>query len=255
MIKQCKSCKYYIPKDAISCLHCGADQRKFWGPAWKIISTILSIATFLMAISIVWQTIIIKESFEMENRPYLYIDISPLAFSHREKQIGSEKEYDNLYVGAELKYKNVGNLPACNIKSEIHFYSDMDKGDNFERLKNWYIEEFGYFPAPTTIFPHQEGQKIPCRVDCSDSTKDYLFTIRVIYTGEDPKKEYWYATDVRYSLEKGYFKQTQKLIRQGDEIVSVPGDKEYAAYLIEAKSDYDRNGKARMPKAMIRPYK
>jgi len=253
-MKQCRSCKYYIPEGAIRCLHCGADQRKILGPVWKGISTILSIATLLMALAIVRQTFIIKRSFELENRPYLYIDISPLAFSHREKQPGNNEEYDNLYVGAELKYKNVGNLPACNINSEIYFYSDIDKGDNFKRLKDWYIEEFGYFPEPTTIFPHQEGQKIPCRVDCSELTKDYLFTIRITYTGENSDEIYWYATDVSYSVEKGYFKQAQKLIRQGDKIISVQGDKEYTVYLVDAKSDYDRNGKAKMPKALVRPY-
>lgn len=254
MIKKCKSCKYYIPEDAIRCLYCGADQRKFFGPAWKILSSLMSIATLGMAIAIVIQSFIIKRSFELENRPYVYVDISPLVFSNREKQPNNEEEYDNLYVGATLKYRNVGKLPACNITSEIHFYSDMDKGDNFKRLKDWYIEEFGFFPEPTTIFPHQEGQEIACRVDCSELTKDYLFTIRVSYTGEDPNKLYWYATDATYSIEKGYFKQKQKIVRQGDEIMPVPALKEYTVYLVDVKSDYDRDGKVEMPKPLTRSY-
>jgi hypothetical protein len=253
-MKKCKSCKKNIPKDAIRCSYCNEDQRKIEGPAWKVISFISTIVTLGMAVAIMGQTSIMKRSFELENRPYLYIDIAPLAFSHTEKEPNSDKEYDNLYVGATLKYKNVGKLPACNIKSEIHFYSDVDKGDNFKRLKDWYIEEFGYFPEPTTIFPYQEGQEIPCRVDCSELTKNYLFTIRVSYTGEDPKKIYWYATDVRYSIEKGYFRQKQTLLQEGDKVIQMPGNKEYSVYIIDARSYYDRDSKAKIQLPLSSPY-
>ncbi len=257
-MKNCISCKYYIPDDAKRCLHCGEDQRSI-PYRWITFTNIGILATSAMAIFILIQSIgintqtkIIKKSFELENRPYLYVDISPLAFSNRESIPNSNEEYDNLYVGAELIYKNVGKLPACNIKSEIHFYSDVDEGDNFKRLKQWYIEEFGHFPEPNTVFPNQEGQKIVCRVDCSESTKDYLFTVRVTYTGEDPNKVYWYATDVRYSIAKGRFMQKQKLIQLDDKIIQVPAIKEYSVYFIHASSDYDRDGKIKMPEALTR---
>lgn len=257
-MKKCRSCKYYIPDDAIRCMYCSEDQRKLaW--AWKILAVLTNFTTFIIAIAIVSQscnlnkqTSIIADSFELENRPYLYVDIAPVVFSNREKQPGNNQEYDNLYVGAKLTYKNVGRLPACNIKSEIHFYSDVDKGDNFDRFKKWYIDEFGYFPEPSSLFPHQEGQEIVCKVDCSESTRDYLFTVRITYTGEDPTKVYWYATDVRYSIEKGRFKQKQKLVQLEDKIIQVPSMKEYSVYFISAKSDYDRNGTAKLPPALIR---
>ncbi|MFA5197887.1 MAG: hypothetical protein WC437_05720 [Patescibacteria group bacterium] len=264
-MKKCRACKYYILDDASCCAHCGASQGKI-PIRWLTFANVGILATFFMALFIAWQSLIlrdqssvikvqtgiIKKTFELENRPYLYVDISPLAFSNREKQPGSDEDYDNLYVGAELTYKNVGKLPACNIKSEIYFYSDVDKGDNFERLKKWYIEEFGYFPEPTSVFPHQEGQKIVCKVDCGESTKDYGFTIRVTYTGEDLDKLYWYATDVRYSINKSGFKQKQRLVQQGDEIIQALGIKEYGVYFISATSDYDRDGKAEMPQALSR---
>lgn len=249
MIKYCRSCKHWIPKDAFCCSYCGAYQKWSFKKLFTF-NNLLSIATLIMAISILGQTNILKRSFELENRPYLYVDISPIAFSNREKQPNGNEEYDNLYVGAELLYKNVGKLPACNIKSEIHFYSDIDEGDNFERLKQWYREEFGYFPEPTTIFPHQEGQKIVCRVDCSEGTKNYLFTIRVKYTGEDPKRAYWYAADIRYSIEKNRF--MQKLIRLDDGTMQIPPVKNYPVYFIHASSDYDRGGNIKMPEILTR---
>lgn len=266
----CRACKHYILDGATRCPHCGTYQ-KWISQRWLTILGIL--VTFAMAAfigvqskilntqtntikrqtdNIEQQTNIIKRSFEIENRPYLYLDITPLAFSNREKQLDSNEEYDNLYVGAELTYKNVGKLPACNIKSEIHFYSDVDQGDNFERLKKWYMDVFGYFPEPTTVFPHQEGQKIVCKPDCSDSTKDYLFTVRISYTGKDPNKVYWYATDVRYSIEKGSYKQKVEFVRQGDKIIQVPGIKEYSIYLINVTSDYDRDGRIMIPPALTR---
>lgn len=251
MIKYCKSCKHWIPKDAICCSYCGTYQKWSFKGLFTF-NNLLSIATLMMAIAILIQTNILKRSFELENRPYLYVDISPLAFSNREKLPNTDGDYDNLYVGAELIYKNVGKLPACNIKSEIHFYSDVDEGDNFERLKQWYRQTFGYFPEPTTIFPHQEGQKVVSRVDCSDATKDYLFTIRITYTGENPNKAYWYATDVRYYIEKGHFIQKQKMVQLGDKIIQMPSVKEYSVYFIHATSDYDRDGKIKMPDALTR---
>lgn len=257
-MKNCISCKYYIPDDAKRCLYCGEDQRRI-PYRWLTFSNMGILATSLTAFFILVQSIninrqthIIQRSFELENRPYLYIDISPLAFSNREKLPNTNEEYDNLYVGAELTYKNVGKLPACNINSEIHFYSDMDEGDNFERLKQEYREEFGYFPEPTTIFPHQEGQKIKATPDCSEATKDYLFTIRITYTGENPDKVYWYATDVRYSIEKGRFIQKQKLIQLEDKTIQIPAVKEYGVYFTHATSDYDRDGKIKMPRALTR---
>lgn len=102
------------------------------------------------------------------------------------------------------------------------------------------------------IITQQEGQKIVCKVDCSESTKDYLFTIRINYTGKDPGKLYWYATDVRYSIGKGQYKQKHQLIKDGDKIIEVPGLKEYSAYFINATSDYDRDGKAKIPLPLYR---
>lgn len=254
MARLCKKCKYSIPNKAHICAHCGADQRPILGPLWKIISSFVIIATLIMAIGILGQTLLIKRTFELENRPYLYVDIEPVVFSHREKIPNTNEEYDNLFVGATLKYKNVGKIPACNIESNIYFYSDVDKGNNFDKLKDWYIEEFGYFPEPTTIFPHQEGQKIPCRVDCSESTKEYMFSIRITYTGENPDKAYWYATDVNYSIEKASFKQGQSFIRKGNEIVQTLGNKEYSVYIVKAESDYDRDRKSEILPPAIRPY-
>lgn len=259
-MKECISCKYLIYDDASKCAHCGTEQkpRRFWSKTkfWVALSAIATAFTVVYIArqtnSIFRQTTIIKRSFDLENRPYLYVDISPLAFSNREKAPNSNEEYDNLFVGAELIYKNVGKLPACNIKSEIHFYSDRDEGDNFERLKKWYIEEFGYFPEPTAVFPHQEEQKVVCKVDCSEATKDYLFTIRITYTGEDPHKIYWYATDVRYSIEKGHYIQKQQLVKLEDRIIQVPAIKEYSVYFIHSTSDYDRDGKIKMPKTLTR---
>lgn len=247
-MKKCRACKDDIAEDAISCKYCGADQRgslRRWLTAPNIgifITATMAACILVQSINISNQTNIISRSFELENRPYLYMDLSPLAFLHREKHPDTGKEYDNLYVGAKLTYKNVGKLPACNIDSEIHFYSDKDLGDNFKRLKNWYIEEYDYFPEPITIFPNQGGQEIIGTADCAEGTKDYLFTIRLTYKGADPDKSYWYAIDVRYSIEKEQF-------------IQIPTGKKYGVRLTEVKSNYDENREAKMPPPLPRPAK
>jgi len=228
--------------------NCGEEQVgiiKRWltfGNVGILLTAIMAFAILVQSIHIGNQTNIIKRRFELENRPYLYMDLVPLTSLQREKDQKTGKENDNLYVGARLIYKNIGKLPACNIQSEIHFYSDKDPGDNFERLKKWYIKEYSYFPKPTTIFPNQGGQEIIGTANCAKSTKDYLFTIRLKYTGANPDKLYWYSIDVRYSIEKEQFIQT----RTG---------KNYGVRLTSVESHYDRNVEAKMPLPLPQPEK
>jgi hypothetical protein len=85
-------------------------------------------------------------ALEFENRPYLFVDIFPRVV---EKLEGGWE----LYLCADLIYKNVGGMPASNIETEVHIYNNAVKTDDFERYKEWHIKEHGYFPVITTVFP------------------------------------------------------------------------------------------------------
>ena len=77
---------------------------------------ITGIFTAIMTVVIYWQgytisnqTKLLKQKFDQENRPYLYIEITPVAFSS-EDQSKNNEVYWNLFTGAELKFKNMGKL-------------------------------------------------------------------------------------------------------------------------------------------------
>src|SRR3989338_8847408 len=95
-----------------------------------------------------------REQMELENRPYLYVDVDPVAFEALQRRTDGSEYYD-LYLGAHLTYKNVGKTPACNIKTELHMYNDAVKTDDAKRLDDWFVNTLGARPKVTAVFPQQ----------------------------------------------------------------------------------------------------
>ncbi len=201
--KHCKACKQYISDDATICMHCGTDQRKIIGPIWKIISTLVIFVTFIMALNI-WkqttaiktQTDIMKDSFALEKRPYLYVDIKP--------KVKGYDENGNFFAGVEITYRNEGLLPANNIKTEMKIGNDSScKG--LSDITEWYEEIYGSYPYVTSVFPKQTMRPVvltPQIPDFPESNKRYIyFGIHIEYEGftEDI---YHYAVDYVYEIIK-----------------------------------------------------
>ena len=194
-------------------------------------------------------------SVELENRPYLYVDIVPGA-SVKKTMRADGTEYDDLYLGAKLIYKNVGKLPACDVKTEMRMFNNADKVDDAKRLEEWYVKEFGYFPKPTTIFPDQSGQEIGLFVDAGEGATQYLITIRVSYTGEDSATFYWYSADMRYRIAKDIIvKQDVVLVQTGQQVIQKPVKSHFGIWLLESHTDYDRVGHRLMPALLGNPYR
>ncbi len=194
------------------------------------------------------------KTIELENRPYLYVDIQPSVSEKPEPRPDGGGEYWNLYLGARLVFKNVGKTPASNIKTELHMYNNADKLDDATRLERWYLDQFGYFPRPTTVFPDQTGQEIGLFVDAGEGTTEYLITIRVSYTGEDTQKTYWYSADMRYRIEKESLRETRVLMEKDGQVLQKPTRREYGVWLLETKTDYDAVGNRQMQPALPNPY-
>ncbi len=201
-------------------------RRQYW------IQVFVLVCIFVQSCFSVQQINVLKRQVESEYAPRLYIDVIPDAFSVVEKD-GSE----NIHLGGKLIYKNVGKVPARNIKTEIHLYDNIDKNDGFARWKDEHIKKWGSVPEPNLIFPSQEGIELPVTPDCSDSASRFMFTIRVSYTGEDPTKLYWYKTDSSYELLKDS-------VFRGH----------FAIVIAKVESDYDRNDKKKMPPPVKYPF-
>lgn len=254
---ECRHCGYYIPDGATWCAHCGAFLRKF---SWKILFRhIATYATALAAIATATaaifvgrqtklleeQTIILKDRGKIENRPYLYVDIKPRAFSEKSYRGENKEEYDNLYVGATLTYKNVGRLPACNINSDIRFYVDTSEEDKYKDFKKWYIRQHGNYPEPSTVFSSQDDIIIAGNVDVPEETKDFLVSIRVSYTEKNTEEkvanEYWYRLDAKFVIDKEDISYENIAIIEDGKIKQIPtGKKLYDMIPVYIDSDYDR---------------
>ncbi len=231
-------------------------KRRRWD--WNSVSAIAAVIALFLILgqnlrltkSINLQT----KTLELENRPYLYVDIQPGVSEKPESRSDGGGEYWNLYLGAKLVYKNIGKTPASNVKSELHMYNNADKVDDAERLEEWYIDQFGYFPRPTTVFPDQTGQEIGLFVDAGEGATEYLVTLRISYTGEDADKEYWYSADMRYRIEKGNVREMRVLVEEDGQVTQRPTRREYGVWLLETRTDYDAVGNREMQPALTNPY-
>ncbi len=222
-----------------------------WGHLGSLISGVAAtVALFLIHGQFVNQV----KAMELENRPYLHVDILPSASEKLEVNTTGE-EYMNLYLGAKLVYKNVGKTPACNVKTELHMYNNADKRDDAQRLEQYYVEQFGYFPRPTTVFPGQSGQEIGLFVDAGDGATEYLITIRVSYTGEQARRGYWYSSDMRFHIAKNtVVKQEVVITQDGNKQIQKPLRREYGIWLTDTNTDYDRIGNQAMKPPLPNPY-
>ena len=227
-----------------------ADWEK-WGHVGSLLS---GVAAAVALILIYGQLVNQVKVMELENRPYLYVDILPSA-SEKLEVDSNGKEYMNLYLGAKLVYKNVGKTPACNVKTTLHMYNNADKTDDAQRLEDYYIGLFGYFHRPTTVFPDQSGQEVGLFVDAGDGATDYLITIRVSYTGERLRRAYWYSSDMRFHIAKDrVVKQEVMVIQDGNKQIQKPIRREYGIWLVDTNTDYDRIGNQIMKPPLPNPF-
>lgn len=243
---ECKYCGFFIRDGYHRCAHCGAFLGRFsWRIVFEYITIVAAIATVAAAIataiaarfvgrqtaSLETQTTIIKDRGKIENRPYLYVDIKPRAFSKKENRKENNEEYENLYVGATITYKNVGRLPACNINTDICFYIDTSEEDKYKDFKKWYIRQHGNYPEPSSVFPGQDDIVIAGNVDVPEETKDFLVSIRVSYTEKETEEkasnEYWHRLDAKFAIGNLY-------------AITEDGKKLYTMIPVNIDSDYDR---------------
>lgn len=157
MAKRCRVCENNIPDKAVICSHCRTDQRKTRAMAWKAISAVSLLLNFMMAGAILHQsytmrkqTNILNENLKLEKRPYLYLDIAPFGTF-------ADNEAKSFYVGAEVRYKNIGSIPANNIMTDIKIGSNLSSNDNdLKDIAKWQKRNLGAYPYITSVFPKQD---------------------------------------------------------------------------------------------------
>lgn len=145
------------------------------------------------------QTDIITQSFTLEKRPYLYIDLIPVVGPFRDSEKSGER-YS--FSGGEIVYKNVGLFAASDINVTAKIIDDVD--DYKHDLAEWFIEEYGAFPYPTTIFPgqsHSHGYRVMLPYLEKGGMIHIYMGVRVTYKGFNENR-YFYSLDYVYLVER-----------------------------------------------------
>jgi hypothetical protein len=177
---------------------------------WIVIGTVMApIVAFFALCFFIWQTHIQTKTFNLDNRPYLHAVLS-LTNPGRD-ETGSLHGLGLLYL------KNEGKIPAT-ILGKPDYIVRSDQLRNTDLMG--YFERFGGFPHIRIVFPKQNDiAPIPLTPQIGKSPKLVHVFARIIYTGVDPDKKYWYVFNHLYSL-----KYTEKGEVEGIELMDPDED-------------------------------
>lgn len=146
-----------------------------------------------MAGAIVFQTSIIKNTFDLEKRPYLYVDVKPVIYPNNKREF---------YAGIYMTYRNEGLLTASNIKTTVKIASDAS--DKLQDTLKWHENTYGFYPYIKSVFPKQniEPKKIVSNIcNFEEALEQHVYVaIRITYDGVKGK-EYYYDVDYVYKFE------------------------------------------------------
>jgi hypothetical protein len=153
---------------------------------YTAVGTILAaIGTVGAFIFIGYQTVQLKNEFDLQHRPYLYVHLPQpiVGFNPTEKA---------WFGGGNLFFKNVGKDPATVTDTQYMVASDRM---GIIKFVEWFERDFGGFPDIKTVMPGQEDAQVPCHPVISPADqKPRMFYIGAVitYRGPKPNKQYWY---------------------------------------------------------------
>lgn len=200
----CKACNYYIPAGAILCANCGTYLKSKWRNYVPLVSVCLvtvgiavnvAVVTFIgmQSSDIKTQTNILKDSYEAEHRPYLYLDLRHTNDKNqRGVSVWEHPSKSGWYGGGDLHFINVGKVPASIISTK-YIVASNQKGDT--KLIEQFRKEYGEFTDVKVVMPNQEDVKVSCHpiiVDGNENPQLLYIGATITYKGSNPDKTYWY---------------------------------------------------------------
>lgn len=219
---KCKYCEYFIPDGASRCGHCGTYQkyrgfRNNFSAFWVITTMIMAGLIWFQSCSITDQSVDIKnqtdaikaqtdiptQKFSIENRPYFYVVLEPIADLRP-----ANEETKSLVAGVFAYYGNFGNHYVKDLKVlEYELYADSKAAGILtysDAIKKYWEDEFGGHLEFNSVPPKQKIGPLDYRAGMETFKKNqrkYVqFSIRTEYKGHRDKK-YKYGADCVYILE------------------------------------------------------
>ncbi len=210
----CKVCNYYIPDGAIRCAHCGAYRKKWrnhctWANFGIATSVILVLLIGVQSSNIktqtdkmVEQTKIFKDSYKVEHRPYLYLDLRDINdINLRGISVWRNFPGSGWYGGGNLHFINTGKEPATIINSKYMVASDRKGDTNFIE---WFQNAYGGFTDVSVVMPNQEDVHVPCHpiiADGNERPRLLYIGATITYKGSNPDKTYWFKFSQLFIIE------------------------------------------------------
>ena len=159
--------------------------------------SMLSMLGLLISITLLGWTVY---DLQLKNRPYLYI--TPVVENVFNYSLPNNPT--NSKVRISIILKNVGNIPASDIKIKWNIRDDYGTRPTPDEF---YKAEGKKMPEYKTVFPGQEALWPMYQPDISPATKKVIVDARVYYTGMSKQfwiigkpKQYWYDYKSEYEV-------------------------------------------------------
>jgi hypothetical protein len=137
------------------------------------------------------------KTFNVENRPYLHAVLNPSDSNPNTLAIAQNKDDKTmLHAGGYLSLKNKGKVPATIIKAEYKVVSDEAPEQDIVK----YFEKRGGFPHINVVFPDEVVSRVFLNPQVGRRPQLVQVWAKVVYTGTDPSKKYWYSFNYLYGL-------------------------------------------------------
>ena len=143
-------------------------------------------ALSVLAVQVYTQT----QRFNLEKRPYLYVQVKKQKFSIYGKP-------PTVIAGGVFEFRNVGQIPAS--KVETNFVVANEVVEEI-KIEEWFNKVLGGYPHIECVFPNQINLEIPIHPQTDNRAKFLFIDINVKYIGHRENDNYWFILRNVYKI-------------------------------------------------------
>jgi hypothetical protein len=182
--------------------------------SWIVVGTVSApVVAFFALCFFIWQTNIQTKTYNIENRPYLHAMLKGNKINGEYEKYHFGPDIDDkvtLHGPGYLYLVNDGKVPAT-ILGKPEYIVRSNECQNTDLMG--YFDRLGGFPHVRIVFPKREDiQPIPLTPGIGKKPILVQVYAKVVYTGADPDKKYWYIFDHLYALKYSETEMSVELV-------------------------------------------